>query len=291
MIDLVKISKNRKYPGRIKDGIKLAIKNKINTKINKAFSLINLKDFKINFSQKEINKINKNNLKTFFYEMNYNGVYLKTKKLNLIKKIIDVKEYGFKPNIKKLQIVFSTNPWDIATISMRGINSCMKWNHVNSKTLAGSIIDPCAGVIYLTDGTKTKYGSTMLARSIVRLIKDDKQQYKLLLEEIYFSDCDVVDNLADSYQIFDLFTKNLKIKSGKNIPIISEYVPVNNTIPLTKEVSKLPEEYRSYRDSSIQYTNEIVDLSTIFSKNKPKKKVVKSVSSRRKLPVKQTRHA
>src|ERR1700691_2673713 len=81
----------------------------------------------------------------------------------------------------KLSVVFSSDPWDMTTMSMRGIESCQSWGrfgdyndydnympqNAHCRKLTGSIIDPCCAIIYITDHTPTQYGSKMLARAVV----------------------------------------------------------------------------------------------------------------------------
>ena len=73
-------------------------------------------------------------------------------------------------------------------MSMRGIKSCMNWENGNSHSLVGSLVDPYAGVIYITDNTDTKYGKSMIARSVVRFISNKKGKPALLIEQAYTSD-------------------------------------------------------------------------------------------------------
>lgn len=89
---------------------------------------------------------------------------------------------------KNYQIVFSSDPWDIATMSMRGVRSCQRWDSSHSCHLIGSILDPCCAVIYLTDGTKTPKGSKMLVRSIVRFVLDRNTRKKkyVVVDEPYW---------------------------------------------------------------------------------------------------------
>jgi hypothetical protein len=60
--------------------------------------------------------------------------------------------------------------WDIATMSMRGVSSCMHWENPHSVHVIGSVIDPCAAIAYLTDGKKTSHGLSIIKRVFVRLI-------------------------------------------------------------------------------------------------------------------------
>ncbi len=166
-----------------------------------------------------------------------------------------------------LEIVFSTHPWDIATMSMRGIKSCQSWGKTQSTCLIGSIIDPNMGIMYITDGKPhSKYGERMLARTVVRLTapmhtfkngqyieatEEDKKKRIFVIEwpYAYFSSGAIG---IDTYK--DIFYKSMapKLISKKLLrsPKATQYF---RGIPLTSQVKKLPEKYRSYRDSSMPY--------------------------------------
>jgi hypothetical protein len=175
-------------------------------------------------------------------------------------------------NKNKLRIVFSTDPWDIATMSMRGIYSCQRWdgNSEHKVRLVGTILDPCAGVIYLTDGTKTRYGEKMLARSVVRLVAQYgynnhvfgpiatgplSERLALFVESSYVNEKfggDIEDTHPDtdmSEYFQKVFTQFLNTKS-KTIKVQNR---TGVCIPLSKTVASLPEEVRSYIDSDIPY--------------------------------------
>jgi hypothetical protein len=91
---------------------------------------------------------------------------------------------------KKLYIGFSssgaTGLWDIATMSMRGVCSCMHWENSHSKQLIGSITDPFLGIVYISDNEKTKYGISFRRRALVRFVYDNRfKEFKLLIERTY----------------------------------------------------------------------------------------------------------
>ncbi len=81
----------------------------------------------------------------------------------------------------------SEGAWDIATMSMRGINSCQTWGGGNSTHIVGSIVDPFTGIIYLTNGGKfNEHGSKMIRRCVVRFVVDEKKKVPYLaLERMY----------------------------------------------------------------------------------------------------------
>jgi len=91
----------------------------------------------------------------------------------------------------KFSIAFSSDGvdglWDIATMSMRGITSCQRWQGQHKHCLIGSIVDPFTAVIYLTSGTNYKHlGPKMIRRSVVRFVIDniDKKPY-ILIDRVY----------------------------------------------------------------------------------------------------------
>lgn len=170
-------------------------------------------------------------------------------------------------NLKKMQVVFCSQGekayWDIATMSMRGIKSCQAWSKSQAYALVGSILDPCAGLIYLTDGTNTKYGSKMLGRSVVRFISNkqttqlnkvsiNQKPTSLLLERAYSSEPPPGGWYGGSF-FLDLFQKILQQKTSLPITTRSN----GYAIPISKDVNELQEisgnKFLSYRDSNICY--------------------------------------
>jgi hypothetical protein len=174
---------------------------------------------------------------------------------------------------KKLKVVFSTHPWDIATMSMRGISSCQAWGKRQSPCLIGSIVDPNMGIVYLTDGVRHKnYGPRMIARAVVRLTMPNK---KLNTKGAYVT-VSVEENkkrsirLEDSYASFasgptqssvfsKIFAKCLDDKAQVDGKYNEKLLPAQKAkkyfqgIPLTPQVKKTPEKFRSYRDSGLMY--------------------------------------
>lgn len=171
------------------------------------------------------------------------------------KKLLALKKAKFEDNLKKdLKLCFSSTGnkgyWDIATMSMRKIKSCMTWGSDNSIALIGSILDPYVGIIYITDGTHTNHGKSMIARSVVRFVVDRNGKPSIFLERVY------ADGLADDYaDVFKSF-----IEERVDIPVCSDDDEDQHrqfVIPLTEQVSSIAdlalEEYLSYRDSDIEY--------------------------------------
>lgn len=106
------------------------------------------------------------------------------------------------PN-KELSIVFSSDgpdgAWDLATMSVRGIKSCQRWDGEYPSCLVGSILSKFVGIIYLTSGVQADpypdaqkgniwkdLGTKMMRRCVVRYAIDaeDNQPY-ILLDKMY----------------------------------------------------------------------------------------------------------
>jgi hypothetical protein len=85
----------------------------------------------------------------------------------------DIMDYGEKdPIAKKMSVVFSSDGheglWDLATMSMRGVSTCLHWNNEQHRRgIIGYITNANYGVIYLTDGTTTEHGLSINKRAIV----------------------------------------------------------------------------------------------------------------------------
>jgi len=197
---------------------------------------------------------------------------------SLVKDIFDYSEKYIKVDLvspkeiatqcKKLQIAFSSDnvagAWDIATMSMRGIKSCMRWEAKQCPALVGSIIDPCCGIIYLTNGTKTPYGSKMLFRSVVRLARHyDTLKPIIMVDRLYSS---FFKNKPGESSRFDQQVKNIFIDYlQKKVPAcqvidaqLKEQTGGLNKYELYKPNNYnflLPDEV-SYRDTPIHYSLE-----------------------------------
>ena len=148
-------------------------------------------------------------------------------------------------------IVFSSDGvdglWDIATMSMRGISSCVRWAGPHKLTLIGSIADPFTGIIYLTSGKNYgKYGSRMIKRCIVRFVIDSqKEQPYLLIDRMYPS---LSDNVLKIFTDFLISKTGLEVYFGPRIPgkiLSTSYIP-------RKSINdKLSEKTLTYRDTKI----------------------------------------
>jgi hypothetical protein len=155
-----------------------------------------------------------------------------------------------------LKIVFASDgnkgPWDIATMSMRGVSSCQKWKHKLAVSLVGTIVDPCAGIIYLTDGSNTKYGDKIIKRAIVRYTVNKSGKPHILIERIY--PFDYITRYFDS-ATFDVFSNFIKEKTKNKFNVLyGEKDSIKSLyVPTSKMVSSLDECYLSYRDSGVIY--------------------------------------
>lgn len=180
------------------------------------------------------------------------------------------KEYNWLSELQTSgSIVFSSDPWDLLTMSMRGINSCMEWFSTNSTSLKGSILDPGCAMIYLTDGKASRsiqsfrgqvpcLGPRMLIRSIVRLIQvGKKKEPGLLLEQFYFHpDLKFHTEGLILDWIYTLFSRY--IKQFTTLPVYLS-PPVDSSIPNFSGLNDLTRRERSYRDSKIKYEDELED--------------------------------
>lgn len=168
-------------------------------------------------------------------------------------------KYWELPN-DEMKVVFSSKgnqaSWDIATMSMRGITSCQRWDHSMAKHLIGSIVDPNAAIMYLTNGKDTKYGTQMIRRSVVRIAFENKTGEKvLLMERIYpfLTRSDYTD--PSTLEIF----RNFLVKKTKNqIKIVYALDKTFNSkkysLPKSQELSLLKTSEQSYIDSKVQYS-------------------------------------
>ena len=166
-----------------------------------------------------------------------------------------------KAQCKHLSIAFSSEgidgAWDIATMSMRGVKSCMRWPAKQAPALVGSITDPCCGIIYLTNGAKTQYGSKMLFRSVVRIMMSGHTPI-VMVDRLYSAfyksqpnECGKLDE-----QIKGVFIDWLR-KKLPNFMVMDNTMAMLESykylLPKPPHFSMLEEHQRSYRDSGIPY--------------------------------------
>jgi hypothetical protein len=154
------------------------------------------------------------------------------------------------------KVVFSTKPWDIATMSMRGTKSCMRWDSGHAKQLVGSIADPYCGIIFITNGNKLKHGQRMLYRALVRVVQAPTKKIAML-ERMYPRIDREFDTskLAHIYEAEAIFTVILNDRTGGNSR--TRY-RLGLDIPLSEQVQSLTYDYRSCVDSGTPYAYRIV---------------------------------
>lgn len=169
------------------------------------------------------------------------------------------------------KVVFSSDGedglWDIATMSMRGFRSCQSWDGSHKAKLIGSMVDPFMGVIYITSGSKTHYGSKMLNRSVVRYVvsSEEKKPY-ILIDKMYPAYSEA------AFKIFEQFLSSrtsLPIMYGPNM---YEDEKTKFYIPGSQNTKQLNANTRSYRDTAIEYGSKkaeayftrVVSIKTLF---------------------------
>lgn len=165
----------------------------------------------------------------------------------------------YSTNLEPGELCFSSDPWDIATMSMRGIRSCMSWGSLSdsSSSLAGSILDPNCAVIYIRyknfasdgEGMIGEFGSQMLARSVVRVAFDVTTKAKVILLEGAYTNPSRGRYISSRAE--QIFTKYLRTKTGLRVTKKSAGL----LLPYFKDMDRIPHNYLSYRDSKVQYNN------------------------------------
>lgn len=161
------------------------------------------------------------------------------------------------PSIKH-KIVFSSEGiegiWDIATMSMRGIQSCQTWGGTNSYHVVGSMIDPFTGIIYLTSGAKHgEYGTKMMRRCIVRFVIREKDKQPCLYLERMYPAYDKSTMTAFIEFLRKKIENKYPVVDGQNIGGAGYYVPMANTI------KNLDQQHQPYRDSGTTYKIDAAD--------------------------------
>jgi hypothetical protein len=166
-----------------------------------------------------------------------------------------------------IKLIFSSDgiegAWDIATMSMRGINSCQTWGQGNSTHIVGSIVDPFTGIIYITSGSRSKYGSKMMRRCVVRFVVSQAGNIPHLMLERMYPDHDA--------SVMDLFVKFLSKKTNGEIKILigkHGSSPAGMYVPMVPVVGKLDPKDQPYRDSAISYQQDQSNPQTQLNKAK-----------------------
>lgn len=176
-------------------------------------------------------------------------------------------------NSPRLSICFSSHPWDIATMSMRGIESCMGWNEEYPESLVGSILDPYTAIIYITNHTESSSGygyganiklsgyKSMIARAVVRLVTDtrkvsgqDNVPY-IFMEKIYTNSSfsKAAFNAENVFSEYISDNLNSKLKVVSRVIGLSPY-PVTPTSKITEQIIKSGRDwYLTYSDAELHY--------------------------------------
>jgi hypothetical protein len=113
------------------------------------------------------------------------------------------------------KVVFSSDnddgAWDIATMSMRGIESCQTWGGDYSHCTIGSVIDPFVGIVYLTSGVKLKHGTKMMKRCIVRFVIEEKTKKPIIILDYMYPQHDA--------KVLEAFIKLIKEKVNNKFEV------------------------------------------------------------------------
>ena len=155
----------------------------------------------------------------------------------------------------KFKVVFSSDgpqgAWNIATMSMRGITSCQSWDGDYKYCTIGSVVDPFVGIIYLTSGAKTKYGTKMTRRSVVRFIINEETKKPYILLELMYPSVDTRTLTQFKKLIKARIPKDMEIHYAPNIEdglLNKSYIPLNS---IRKEITNF-----SNDDCYDEYDNE-----------------------------------
>ena len=179
---------------------------------------------------------------------------------------------NMKPDLgKNLSICFTSEGnkgyWDLATMSMRGVSSCMRWGSEHAPSLIGTILDPYAGMIYITDGTAMKHGEKIIARAVVRFVVDrNKNKPVLVMEPIYTNNKDKIATYGAIFKSF--ISKAIKHKAEVKVfdkdgcydDCYNQYmIPLSEPLNAIVEVEAFTHDedsnFLSYRDSGLEYRN------------------------------------
>ena len=175
------------------------------------------------------------------------------------------------PN-KEYSVVFSSEgeegAWDIATMSMRGIKSCQRWDGEYPRCLIGSILSKYVGIVYLTSGVKAEdhpsysnLGTKMLRRCVVRFAIDMDEN----------SPCILVDKMYPEYdkEVCNIFIKSIQART--KIPV--HYAPELGDkmkhiyLPSEKVREKISNRDWSYQDTALK-SKEDVSIFYLMSSSK-----------------------
>jgi len=175
------------------------------------------------------------------------------------------------PN-KEYSVIFSSEgeagAWDIATMSMRGIKSCQRWDGEYPRCLIGSILSKYVGIIYLTSGVKSEdhptyanLGTKMIRRCVIRYAIDDDEGQP----------CILIDKMYPEYdkEVCAIFTKSLQERT--KLPV--HYAPeLGNKIrhiytPSEKVRNEVSNREWSYQDTPLK-SKEDINVYCLLNNNK-----------------------
>lgn len=151
-----------------------------------------------------------------------------------------------------------TGFWDLATMSMRGVCSCMHWENSHRDHLVGSVTDPFLGMVYISDNEMTPYGISFRRRSLVRVLYDySTKEYVLFIERVYKDTgnknpgiyINKDPNYNHTMKVFrDWIISKLKADSKYKVIIASERIPYSCDLIRSDSLVRLTHPYRSMSD-------------------------------------------
>jgi len=149
--------------------------------------------------------------------------------------------------------------WDLATMSMRGVCSCMHWQNSHSKHLIGSITDPFLGMVYLTDNQLTEHGISFRWRSLVRFAYESRTKKTLLMLERVYKDTGnknphTYANKEPNPIVWNIFRDFLVEKVAGTIDVITSYQRTYyESTPMSTSIEVLPVGSRSMSDIGMDW--------------------------------------
>ena len=267
MIQSEQILTDSKFP----DFIKLSSAFKNGKSYPKIFPSLGLSNFKCNLNDVRMNVL-------FALRSGVTGVKIDTQDLDcsVIKKglfkvlglpifigdmmvsLLEANKLKKRFEDKKLRVVFSSEghegAWDIATMSMRGIESCQSWHCRRAHHLIGSITDPCCAVMYLEDEEDSLgYGSRMLYRTVVRYVIHEEFGPYLFMEQVYpYEEDEAIVNGINTIFALELYKRSKMTVLYKGFALGSSNLKLSLMIPESEAV-RANTYSASYRDSNIPY--------------------------------------
>lgn len=150
--------------------------------------------------------------------------------------------------------------WDLATMSMRGVCSCMHWKNNHSIHLVGSVTCPFLGMVYLSDNTLTPYGISIKNRALIRVLhSQNTDEFSLVLERTYLdtgnTNPTVYNNRnPNEIEVLDIFKSFIskKVDPKFKVETYRDY-PRYVTIPPSTSLRHMTGGCHSMSDSSFPY--------------------------------------